>query len=348
MLVFKADALERVGRKVFCAAGASEAEAATVAAALVEANLVGHDSHGIIRIPQYVAAVEQGDIQPGATLEVERQTAVAATLNGNWGFGQVICQEAVNIAIEKAASCGVAALTVRQASHIGRLGSYVESVASHNMIGLMVANMHGQGASVVPWGGKEPRLGTNPLAAGVPTGEGQTVVLDMTTSVVAEGKVRLQRNRGEAVPPGWIVDAAGQPTNDPNAFYGPPRGGILPFGGEVGHKGYGLGVVVDLLAGALTGAGCTGNPQGHAGNGVFLLVINVGLFLPLEAFFKETSDFIAFVKSAALAPGYEAILMPGEVEAAHKRQRLEEGISVEEETWEQIVECGARLGCTIA
>ena len=348
MPVFTADMLRTVGRKIFSAAGATEEDAGVVAEALVEANLVGHDSHGIIRIPQYLAAVEAGDILPGAVLMVERETPVAATLNGNWGFGQVVCQNAVNIALEKATNSGVAALTVRQASHIGRLGAYVEALAKHNMIGLMVANMHGQGASVVPWGGREPRLGTNPLAAGVPTGEGKTLVLDMTTSVVAEGKVRVQRNRGEETPSGWIVDADGQPTNDPNALYGPPRGGILPFGGEVGHKGFGLGVIVDLLAGALTGAGCTGNPQGHPGNGVFLMVINVELFQPLEMFFRETGNFIEFVKSAALAPGYEVILMPGEIEAAHRSKRSKEGIFIEAETWEQIIKCGASLGCTIS
>ena len=181
--------------------------------------------------------------------------------------------QAVEMGLERAGNCGVAAITVKNANHIGRLGSYVEHIAEANMIGLLCANSHGAGAGVAPWGGIAGRLGTNPLAGGWPDGEGGALVLDITTSVVAEGKVRVKRNRGEPVPAGWIIDAAGRPSTDPADFYDEPRGSLLPFGGLMGYKGYGLGVVVELLGGALSGAGCARGRKARIGNGCFLLVI---------------------------------------------------------------------------
>jgi uncharacterized oxidoreductase len=232
---------------------------------------------------------------------------------------------------------------VRHANHIGRLGRYVEQVARQEMIGALFVNMHGGGVIVVPWGGRQARLGTNPLAVGVPTAGGQPLVLDMTTSVVAEGKVRVLRNRGEGVPEGWVVDAEGRPTEDPAAFYGPPRGSLLPFGGAAGHKGYGLNLVVELLGGALSGAGCAGQSRRN-GNGALLLVLDISHFVPLEDFYQEMEEFAAFVKSSPRAAGFDEILLPGEMEARQRRRREREGIFVEEETWQQIVACGRRFG----
>jgi len=200
----------------------------------------------------------------------------------------------------------------------------------------------------VPWGGLEPRLGTNPVAAGLPRPPEGALVLDMTTSAVAEGKVRVLRNRGEQTPEGWILDGRGQPTTDPAAFYDPDhRGSLLPFGGRAGHKGYGLNVVVDLLAGALSGAGTTGGRGGRPGNAIFLLVVDVAQFVPLEDFAAAVDEFEAFVKSSAPAPGYEEILMPGEVEVRHAERRGATGICVEDETWAQVLECAARVGARL-
>ena len=218
MPVFSIEHLREVGAAIFAAAGAPPAAADVVAKLLADANAVGHDSHGVIRIPQYISTIEKGEIVPHAEVEVVRQTTAAAVLDGHWGFGQVVMNQAVEMALERAGNCGVAAITVKNSNHIGRLGSYVERIAEANMIGLLCANSHGAGASVAPWGGIAGRLATNPLAGGWPDGEGGALVLDITTSVVAEGKVRVKRNRGEPVPEGWIIDAAGQPSTDPGGL----------------------------------------------------------------------------------------------------------------------------------
>jgi len=346
MPVFKPEYLVDVGSQIFAAVGSPPEEARIVAGLLVEANLVGHDSHGIIRIPQYMGSIEQGEIVPGAEVEIVRETAVAAVLDGHWGYGQMVGSRAAEMGLAKAREAGLAAITIRNSNHVARLGSYVDEIARQEMIGMLFTNAHGGGASVVPWGGTRGRLGTNPLAVGIPRSSGEPLVLDMTTSVVAEGKVRVKRNRGEQTPDGWIVDIEGRPTNDPNAFYGPPRGGILPFGGIAGHKGYGLGVAVDLLAGALSGAGCTGSGT-RIGNAALLMVLNVAQFTPLETYYQQVDDFIDFVRSSPTAEGFDEILMPGEIELRQKEQRQKEGIFVEEETWRQVVECGRKQGAVI-
>ena len=346
MPVFTAEALKESGQRLFVASGAGPDEAATVSDALVEANLAGHDSHGVIRIPQYLDSLDRGDIAVGAPVTLERERAASAVVDGHWGFGQVAAARAVEIGRDKAEACGVAALTLRHSNHIGRLGAYVETLARAGMVSLLFANMHGRGGGVVPWGGRAPCMGTNPLAMGFPA-PGQPLVLDMTTSVVAEGKVRLARNRGEKVPAGWLVDAAGRPTTDPNDLYGDPRGGILPFGGDSGYKGYGLNLVTDLLAGALSGAGCTGNEDARFGNAAFLLVVAVEHFVEPEAFGREVGDFAAFVKDSPPAAADGRVYLPGEIEADNRRRRLAEGIFVEEGTWEQIEGWAGRLGTTL-
>ena len=226
MPVFSIEHLRQVGAAIFAAAGAPPAAADVVAKLLADANAVGHDSHGVIRIPQYITTIEKGEIVPHAEVEVVRQTAAAAVLDGHWGFGQVVMNQAVEMGLERAGNCGVAAITVKNANHIGRLGSYVEHIAEANMIGLLCANSHGAGAGVAPWGGIAGRLGTNPLAGGWPDGEGGALVLDITTSVVAEGKVRVKRNRGEPVPEGWIIDAAGQPSTESRRTFTTSRAAV--------------------------------------------------------------------------------------------------------------------------
>ncbi len=345
MPTFQSGYLQRCAAAIFRAAGAPQDRAERVADLLVAANLVGHDSHGIIRVPQYVGTIERGDIDPHAEIQIELETEASAVLDGCWGFGQVVMSQAASMAVEKANRCGVAALTVRNANHIGRLGSYVEDIAQEGMVALLFANMHGGGACVVPWGGREGRLGTNPLAAGLPRPGADPIVLDMTTSVVAEGKVRVQRNRGESVPEGWIIDADGLPTTDPAAFYGPPRGGILPFGGAAGHKGYGLSVIVEILGGALSAAGCAGTGTRN-GNGVLLLVIDIARFVPMDAYMKEVGQLVDFIKSSPLAPGFDEILVPGEIESRQRAKRVD-GIEIDDKTWQEIVECSERLGAEL-
>ena len=342
---FNPDHLIEVGTAIFAAAGTPEKEARKVAELLVEANCTGHDSHGIIRIPQYLDAIEKGYLVPGAEVEILRESPVSAVLDGHWGFGQVVLSRGVDMALEKAEKSGLAAVAVRRENHVGRLGSYVEWIARQRMIGLLFVNGTAP-CRMAPWGGTEARHGTNPLAAGIPTAAGESIVLDMTTTVVAEGKVRVKRHRGEKTPDGWLLDAEGNPTNDPSVLYTEPRGTILPLGGSVGHKGYGLNVAVELLAGALSGSGCVGQDRQFS-NGAFLIALDVGQFVPLEDFFREVGGFVAFVKSSPLVEEADEILMPGEIELRTKKQREEEGIFVEEETWGQVVERAEKLGVRI-
>ena len=350
MPTFTADFLQTACARLFGAAGATDDEAATVAARLVDANLAGHDSHGVIRVPQYLEWMENGDIAVGKPVDIVRETAASAVLDGNWGFGQVVASRAVKLGVEKARACGVSTITVRRSNHVGRLGSYVEEAASMGAIAFLCVNAHGAGISTAPWGGSQPRLATNPLAIGVPAAPPavpEPIVLDMTTSAVAEGKIRVKRNRGEPIPDGWILNLQGEPTNDPAGFYGPPRGAILPFGGRSGHKGFGLGVMVDLLS-CLGGSPATSTPHGHIGNAIFLLVMDVAQFTPPEEFASTVTELVRWVKSCPLLPGFDEILVPGEIEQRETAKRRRDGLFIEDETWGQIENCCEQLGVTLA
>jgi len=344
MPTFTKEKIVDVCTAIIKAAGMSHDNAQRIADLLADANSTGHDSHGIIRIPQYLAAIESNDILPNAEVKVVRENPLTAIVDGNWGFGQITMSRAVEIGLEKASNSGLSAITVRNANHIGRLGSYVDHIARQGMIGLLFVNAMGTPAfRMAPWGGTEPRLVTDPLAFGIPSPSGDPIVMDMTTTVVAEGKVRIKRNRGEQTPDGWLLDSEGNPTNDPEVLYGEPLGSILPLGGTAaGHKGYGLNIAIELLAGVLSGAGCVGKDE-RLSNGVLLVILDIEQFLPLEEFYQESEVFINHVKSSPPAAGFDEILLPGEIEAKVKRQRTEEGIFVEDETWEQILEWATKL-----
>lgn len=345
MPVFSTEQIVKASTEIFIAAGTSTDNARIVAELLAEANSTGHDSHGIIRIPQYLTAVEKGEIVTDAEVEILQENPVTATVDGQWGFGQVTMSRAVEVGMDKAEKLGLSAVAVRHANHIGRLGSYVDRIARKGLVGLLFVNAVGiPSFRMAPWGGTEPRLATDPLAIGIPSSSGEPVVMDMTTTVVAEGKVRVKRNRGEETPDGWLLDSEGNPTNDPNKLYGDPPGSILPLGGTTaGHKGYGLNIVIELLAGILSGTGCIGKPQ-QLSNGVLLIALDLSQFLPLSEFYQEADAFIQHVKSSPPAAGFEEILFPGEIELKVKDQRSKDGIFVEDETWGQIVEYGRKFG----
>ena len=284
---------------------------------------------------------------PDAAVEIVHEAPTLAVLDAHWGFGQVAMSRGVDLGLEKARATGMAAISVRQANHIGRLGSYVERIAEDTAIALMFVN----GAPVcrmAPWGGREARHGTNPIAMAFPSRSGPPVVLDMTTSAVAEGKVRVQRNR--AVPrcptAGLSTPRDSRPTT-PHTLYADPPGTILPLGGSLGHKGYGLNVAVELLAGALAGAGCIGQDRPLPQRGHVCWCSTWKSWVGLDAYFAEADTYIAFVKSAATAPGVEAILMPGDSERAMAEKRKVEGIFIEDETWSQIVASAAKVGVEV-
>jgi uncharacterized oxidoreductase len=343
MLIITAEKLETIGRNIFAAAGASPEEAEVVASALVRANLVGLDSHGVIRIPQYLGMVRDGRMKFGQPVEVMRETATTAVLNGNWGPGQVCARRAAETAIAKAREYGLGAVGLHHSNHVGRLGDYVLMIAQEGMLGLATVNNHGAARHTAPFGGTKGRLATNPIAFAAPAAGRPPFVLDITTSIAAEGKIRVLRNQGKRVPEGWILDAEGQPTTDPNDFYGPPRGVLLPLGGEAGHKGFGLSLMVELLAGALSGAGCSREGPTHPGNAMFILAIAIDPFLAREEFERQVADFFADVKSAPTQEGFAEILIPGEPEVRTEQQRRAEGIPIDDETWRQIQETAVGL-----
>ncbi|GIX49079.1 MAG: dehydrogenase [Candidatus Tectimicrobiota bacterium] len=349
MPTFQAAALQEIATRIFEGAGSSPEEARIVSEHLVTANLMGHDSHGVIRIPQYLASVKNGTCVPNAPLEVVQETPATAVLNANWGYGQVAARRAMELAVAKAATQAVSAVGIHHCNHIGRLGAYPPLATAREMIAMVMVNGHGKGHLVAPYGGAEGRLVTNPIAVGIPTAQGEPLLLDVATSVVAEGKVRVKRNRGEPVPEGWLVDANGLPTTDPMALYSSPRGAILPLGGLIaGHKGFGLALVVEVLSGALSRAGCAHPEATRNGNGVFMLVLNIAAFTPVATFKQEVAQLAAYVKSARLMQGFSEILLPGEPEARTRERRAAEGIPVDDETWRQIVAAAKEFGVQVA
>jgi len=336
-----ASRLESLAARIFAALGTPEEDARWIATLLVRANLRGHDSHGVIRIPQYVGSVRKGETNPRPAMTLILDTPTTAVLDGDLGFGQVVARRAVEVALAKAAHHGLAAVGVRRANHIGRLADYAELAAERGYVGMLWANA-ATALSVVPHGGLERRLSTDPLAVAVPgPGGGVALSVDLATSIVAEGKVRVKRNRREPLPAGWAVDAAGRPVTDSQAFYGPPRAALLPM---AGHKGTALALVVEVLAGILSGAGAAGPTPGPVLNGVFLLLIQVERFLPLAVFTRQVAELAAWVKSARPAPGVPEVLVPGEPEARMEAARRASGIPVEDETWRQIEAIATELG----
>ncbi|MEE8354221.1 MAG: Ldh family oxidoreductase, partial [Candidatus Bathyarchaeia archaeon] len=339
---FSSEYLENVCFHIFRAHGASEEEAGIVARHLVGANLAGHDSHGVIQTIAYVNRINLGQIVPGAPFEVEHETPTTARINGNWGFGFVVTERAMRLAIEKAKIHNVAAITVYYQSHIGRLADYTKMAAEEGMIGLITADSGAGKKSVVPFGGKEVRLGTNPLSIAVPSNQEAPVFLDMATSVVAAGKIGVARARKKEIPEGWILDAEGNPSTDP--FDLPRGGGILPLGGDQGHKGFGLSFMVEMFSGILTGIGYGTDPavfearhgiEHRHNDGCFIAVFNVEAFRPLEEFKEEVSGFAEFVKTSPPS-GEDGVQYPGEPEYRMAERLREEGIYIEEETWSRI------------
>jgi len=332
--------LQDLATRIFAALGAPEADARWIATLLVRANLRGHDSHGVIRIPQYAGAVRKGGVNPRPAMTVLQEMPTTAIVDGDVGFGQVVARHATEVALDKAARHGLAAVGVRRAYHVGRLADYVELAAERGFVGLMWTNA-ASAVSVVPHGGIDRRLSTNPLAVAVPGPDGGIALsVDMATSIVAEGKVRVKRNRKEPLPVGWAIDPEGRPMTDSAAFYGPQRAGLLPM---AGHKGTALGLVVEVMGGILSGAGAIGAPPGPGVNGCLILLVEIERFLPLADFTRQVRDLAAFVKSSQPAPGVSEVLVPGEPEARAERERGAGGIPVEDETWRQIEEIAAEL-----
>ena len=345
MPTLRAPDLDALARACLQQVGVPRADAALVAEHLVEAGLLGHDTHSVLRLPQYVQMVRDGQVTPGAELVVLNECAGGGRLSGQWNYGPVTATEAVRWALDKLGDGAVAVVGVRDCNYVARLGRFVELATRADCIGLIAANGHGGDGAVAPFGGRSRRLPTNPICCGIPTRGAWPILLDMTTSMISGGDLRLLRNRGEDAPPGMLLDAEGQPTTSVEAYYGPPAGAILPLGfPQSGHKGYGLSVLVDILAGSLSGAGMTCEAPERPGNALFIAVLKVAAFLPLDEFYAEVAGFVEWVKSGPAAPGVAEVLLPGE--RAHQRlqARRRAGLYVDETAWADIGALAAELG----
>lgn len=337
------DALERLVRDTFVGWNTPADDATWVAAMLVRANLRGHDSHGVIRVPHYVRSLKAGETNPRPKIQVEYETPTIARVDGDLGFGQVVARRGIAIAIEKATAQGLSAVTLRRTNHVGRLADYAEIAAAAGLIGMVWVNAP-MALNVAPTGGAARRLGTNPHAVGIPGPNGTVAMsLDFATSVWAEGKLKVKYARGEAVPPGIMQNAAGAPSTDPREYYGDPVGSLLTMGQ---HKGYGLSLAIEVLAGILSGTGAARPERGAVQNGTLMMCIDVSQFVPPADFHAEVARVFDFVRSAPLATGAKEILIPGEPEERTSRERRAHGVPVEDETWRQLAECAAEVGVT--
>ncbi|MBT4137236.1 MAG: Ldh family oxidoreductase [Candidatus Latescibacteria bacterium] len=343
MPTFKPDELCRIGREIYEQIGASPEEAETVANLLVDANLAGHDSHGVVRIPQYVSAIKRGQIKLGTSPEIEKETAATAIVNGHWGFGHVTAKAAMEVAIEKARETAVGIVTVHQCNHIGRLGAYTPLAVDAGMAGLITNNGHGADRSMAPFGGLGRILPASCMAVAFPSDRDFPVALDLTAAAAAGGKMRVALARGEKVPEGWLMTADGQPTNEPGDYVN-GSASLVPFGG---HKGYGLGIVFDILSGAFSPAGCTREKSPVTGNALFIQAIRIDAFVAMDEFTSEVGRFIDYVKASDNAPGFDEILMPGERSWRNQVDREANGIVIEDKTWTEICDVAQELNVKV-
>ena len=347
MPVLQETQLLEFGGSLLAAGGANEKEAAVVGRSLVQANLRGHDSHGVMRIPFYIKQVQDGKLNAGSTLQVAHETSGTLVGDGNWGFGQVLSRDLMERLIEKAGEAGIASGSLRQSAHIGRLGEYAEMAAEKNMSAIICANTHGAAQRVAPVGGKRPRLGTNPICIGMPGGKNGPFVLDFGTSATAEGKVRVKKIAGEKVPDGWVLDPDGNPTNDPNQLYGDPPGTILPMGGDQAYKGFGLSFMIEMLCGALSGGQCAyPNPPAPVGNAAFFIVINPSQYAGFEHLKTEVENLEEYVRTVPRIDGVDEVLLPGDPERRVMATRQESGIPLDDGNWNALLTLASELGVT--
>jgi LDH2 family malate/lactate/ureidoglycolate dehydrogenase len=338
-----AERLTSIGQALFEAAGTPRAEAELVMRHIVGANLVGHDSHGVIQIPTYLERIKNGHIVPGAPWTIVRESPTTTVVDGHWGFGYVVNERAMRLTIDKARRADVAAATVFRQGHIGRLASYTQMAAAAGMIALVTADSGRSAKAVAPFGGREARLGTNPISIAIPSDLEGPLYLDMATSAAAAGKIALAVARNDRVPDGWVIGKDGRPTNDPRQLR--EGGALLPLGGpEGGYKGTGLAVIVEILCGLLTGLGFGVDPSGRHNDGSFMAVFNVAAFRPLAEFKKEVREFAAYLKATPPALGSGGVLYPGEIEHLRQQERSRNGIEVEDATWSKLRQLAASYG----
>jgi uncharacterized oxidoreductase len=339
MIVVDHTQLNGITRRVFAAAGSDESEAAVIADHLLEANLRGHDSHGVGMIPSYLRNLGGGKVKPNETGHVASESGSLIVYEGARGYGQIVARAATEVGIAKAGETGVAVVGLRNAHHIGRVGTYGEMCAAAGLVSMHFVNITDQRPAVAPWRGSDGRFGTNPVCIAMPgPSPDRPIILDMATSRIAMGKVRVARNKGETIAPDTLLDADGKPTTDPNVMYRRPRGALRTFGE---HKGYGLAFICEMLGGALTGSG-TMRPERQDAesvtNGMLMVVIDPSRLVDQAWLADEVQAMTAYVTASRPTNPNEPVLIPGDPERQRRAERQRDGVPVDEETWREIVE----------
>lgn len=323
---FPAEVLLAFAREALNACGMPEADAGTVAQAMIEADLVGSDAHGIFRLPQYTRNLQSGRINPKANIAVLQRSPATALLDGDNGMGHLVMTRAAALAVELAREAGVGWVGARRSNHAGAAGVYAAMMLDHGMAGLYAAVSSAN--HMAPWGGAEPLIGTNPIAVAIPAGEEAPVVLDIATSVASFGTIRTHAIAGKPLPEGWVVDRkTGAPLTDARRV---AEGVLLPIGG---YKGSGLALMIGLLAGVLNGAAFgrevidfTAPGTEPCNTGQFVVALDVRRFAPPEVFAREVDRQLRDLRASARLPGVDAIRYPGEQRQQRKMQRQREGV----------------------
>jgi hydroxycarboxylate dehydrogenase B len=340
-VILSADELQRVCAELLRAVGTPDDLALVVADGLRDANLAGHDSHGLVRLPAYLERARAGEVEPAARAEVVRRRGATACVSARRGWGQPAARLAAGTAAEIAGELGVGAVVLQDSTHVGRMADYVELIAAGGQLGMTVTNA---GPNVAPFGGRDRRLGTDPIAFAIPRPDGRPpIVVDFATSVRAEGKVRVARAAGRKVPPGTLIDRDGRPSDDPEDYYA--GGALLP---AEGHKGYALAVAIEALGGILSGMGPAMVPAYGGGNGMFVLALEVEAFISVERFMGQVEEMARTLEGVPTAPGVEKVLLPGEPELRTTERRRREGIPIAQATWDEVRAVADELGVTLA
>jgi uncharacterized oxidoreductase len=350
MVRIAADALQTFVRDIFLAAGCDEIESGAIAKGLVGANLAGHDSHGVVRVPRYLQWKAEGAFVPGRKVKVVRETPVLAVLDAEYGFGQTVAPQAVLLGVRKAQAMGLAVVALRNAGHIGRVGEWAEMAAEAGLVSVHFVNAAGS-ILVAPFGGAERRMSTAPFVVGVPRPGAEPIILDFATSLVAEGKVLVASQGGKPVPADALIDHDGTKSGDPHVLYGPyaaqgPRnyrdgkGAIRAFGE---HKGSGLAFMCEILGGSLTGTGAAQEGRRWA-NGMLSFYIDPRQLDPGDFFSADVQRYVDYFRSARPAETGGEVLIPGEPELRARAQRLEKGVLLPDDTWAMIVKAAREAG----
>lgn len=310
---------------------------------LIEANLTGHDSHGIGMLPRYAAAFREGGLKPNRHVQIRLDSGTLLALDGQAGFGQVIGHEAMQLGIARAKAHGSCVMALANAHHLCRIGAWAEMAVAEGLVSMHFVNVISR-PIVAPWGGRDARFGTNPFAAGIPVAGREPIVFDIATSVIAQGKTRVAHNKGEALAPGLLLDDRGEPTTDPRYAVVEPLGALRTFGE---HKGFGLALVCELLGGALAGGMAVHGPAGgekRVLNGMLTVLFDPARLADAGAFAAEMHACIDWIKASPPQAGVDHVRVAGEPEREHRAQRLAEGIPVDQNTWQELLDAAAMLG----